>query len=76
MEISNQMFHDWKHDPVTMALMEKMRWFKELKLKEALTPDIIRAADSQLIQREYLGCIDTLDIILNLDFDDLFIPEE
>lgn len=74
MDISKEAFYRWKHDPITMAVMAKFKWFRDFKLAEALSPDVIRAPDSQLIQREYLGCIDTLDLVLNLSVEELFIP--
>lgn len=76
MGISPDKFYSWKHDPVTVKLMEKLKWFKEFKKQELLSPNVIRSEQSLLLQREYLGSLDMLDLLLDLRLEDLFIPEE
>lgn len=76
MEVSIEKFHNWKHDPVTVAFMNKLKWIKEFKKQELFDPETIRSENALLLQREYLGGIDIIDLILNITYPDLEIPTE
>ena len=74
MDVSIEKFHNWKHDPVTKQFMDKLRWIKEYKKQEILDPDTIRSDNGRYLQHEYLGGVDIIDLILNITYPELKIP--
>ena len=74
--ISAERFHIWKQDPVTLAFMENLVKARDIKQKEMLDPNVIRAENSRLTQHEFLGGLDVIEQILSITFEDLELPND
>ena len=67
--ITPEQFYAWKQDLVTVAVRAKFKWMKD-QSKEKIF-NTIRDSDSILMQREYIGAMDIIDLLLELEVDDL-----
>jgi hypothetical protein len=71
MEISQQNFYNWKHDPVTVEVMNVLQSVRDETLKEMVSPSLIRSDICQQRLMECLGALNVIDQILSLSFEDL-----
>lgn len=76
LDVSQEMFHHWKHDPVTLQLFKTFARIREDILKDMVDPANIRHSDSAGMLREMLGELETVDLLLLLDYEGLITFEE
>ncbi len=76
MELSNEQFHYWKQNPVTIAFMKKLQWVQDTMRTGMFNEDTIRGDKCQQILSECLGGMNILAQILNFEYLDLSIPVE
>lgn len=70
-KITNEMFHIWKKEPVTKALMEALLAYRA-DLNEAMTnSDVIEEKDSRAKLLRMIGLREGIDLVLNLEVDQL-----
>jgi len=71
MQITNEMFHRWKKDPVTEKMMAALDSFKR-ELEEAMAnPDLIVDKDCRGKLLRLLGRIEGVNLLLDIDIDQL-----
>lgn len=70
------MFHIWKREPVTKALMEALSSYRD-DLNEAMTnSDVIEDKDSRAKLLRMVGLREGIELVLNLEVDQLVENED
>lgn len=70
-DIDVQNFRTWLKDPVTMAMMDMLKEYREFLEFCMLSPDEILREGGQIKYAQYVGSLECVDRMLNLQVDDL-----
>ena len=69
--IDVQNFRTWQNDPVTQTVMQWLEDYREFLKLCMLNPDEILSDKGQIYYAQYIGGIECVDRVLNLQLSDL-----
>ncbi len=72
--ISQEAFHNWKHNDVTEQLIEVLLKIRESVQEQMTNPSVIMELDSRARLHRLAGICEGLDVVLNLEY--LTLSEE